>query len=262
MINDRAFRVIQVSDCHLGKHGDFVLAGINTKDSFQWVLDTIKQTESPDLLVATGDLAGDHEPEAYEQFNLMMDATGLPMAWLPGNHDDFVAMQPLLKTPFARTLDMGDWLGIFLNSAVPGQVGGALAHSELATLGALLKQYPDRHTALFLHHPPVAINSAWLDEHRVSNHFDFAAVLQQHPQVKGIFAGHVHQAVNTTWYGCTVHTAPSTCFQFEHNRDSFALSNEPPGYRWINFNADGSITSGVSFVQGYKQTVDRQCVGY
>ena len=256
-------RILQVSDSHLGGSRDFRLAGINTYQSFGQVLKALPDLDiAPDLVAVTGDIAGEGEEVAYHLFNEVMAEQPWSFAWLPGNHDDFSLMRQVLHQPFRRVVELGNWVAIFLVSAQPGEVSGQLADTELAELTDLLHRYRDQHVLLFMHHMPVEISCRWLDKHRVANHRQLAEVVADFPQVKALFAGHVHQAFSASWQGIGVHSAPSTCFQFAPGSDGFALSEQPPGYRWIDLYADGHLKTGEGFVVGVKQQVDHRCGGY
>ncbi|WP_461482107.1 phosphodiesterase [Porticoccus sp.] len=261
-LDDGVVRVIQLSDCHLGADDRFTLAGINTSQSFRRVLARLEnQLPACDLVAVTGDVAADGERAAYELFERAMPE-GTPFAWLPGNHDNFSLMQGVMRQPFRRLVALNGWVLIFLVSAVPGRVGGQLADGELAELAQLLENCRDRHVALFVHHPPAEINCHWLDQQRIANHRALAELLAGFDQVRALFSGHVHQGNATRWAGIPVYSAPSTCFQFAPGSDEFDLCEQPPGYRWIHLRADGAIDTGVEFVGGDAQQVDRHCIGY
>lgn len=256
-------RILQLSDSHLGASRDFRLAGINTYQSLGQVLKGLPdQDVVPDLVAVTGDIAGDGDEPAYHLFNEVMAEQPWPFAWLPGNHDDFPLMRKVIRQPFKRVVELGNWVAIFLVSAQPGEVAGQLADTELAELSELLHRYRNQYVLLFMHHLPVEISCQWLDKHRVANHHQLAELVAGFPAVRALFAGHVHQTSSTSWQGIGVHSAPSTCFQFAPGSDTFELSEQPPGYRWIDLYADGHLKTGERFVAGVEQRVDHRCSGY
>jgi Icc protein len=55
--------------------------------------------------------------------------------------------------------------------------------------------------------------------------------------------GHVHQQYEGEHEGIRIIGTPSTCRQFKPGSDDFALDDEPPAYRRITLNSDGSINS-------------------
>lgn len=256
-------RILQLSDSHLGASREFSLAGINTYQSLSQVLKALPDLGvHPDLVAVTGDIAGDGDEAAYHLFNEVMAAQPWSFAWLPGNHDDFPLMRKVLRQPFRRVVELGNWVAIFLVSAQADEVGGHLSETELAELADLLHRYRDQYVLLFMHHMPVEISCRWLDKHRVGNHGQLAELVAGCSGVRALFAGHVHQAFSISWQGMGVHSAPSTCFQFAPGSDGFELSEQPPGYRWIDLYSDGRLKTGEGFVAGVEQQVDHRCSGY
>ena len=86
-------RLTQITDLHLGPDSDAMLGGVRTLESFQSVLQAVDQNgRGTDLLLLTGDLAGDCEPQAYQLLNRTLGEYNKQAIWLPGNHDDVDVM--------------------------------------------------------------------------------------------------------------------------------------------------------------------------
>jgi Icc protein len=49
-------------------------------------------------------------------------------------------------------------------------------------------------------------------------------------------------------------STPSTCAQFLPGNEFFALDDRPPGMRWLELYADGSIETEVAWVPGVRST--------
>lgn len=260
--NGGVVRLVQLTDCHLGSDQSFSLGGVNTYRSFSRVLAEATTKRSPSLAVISGDIACEGEEASYRLFSETMKSSSLAYTWLPGNHDNFQLMKKIIPQPFVRSVVQDNWAIISLVSAIPGSVSGELAATELQQLGELLQQYQDQFVLLFVHHPPVDIHCKWLDEQRISNSNQLAEVLAQYNNVKAIFTGHVHQESMRAWCDVPVYTTPSTCFQFTGGSDIFDISDQPPGYRWIDLSPDGHIDTGVEYLAADDQKVDRSCTGY
>ena len=84
-----------------------------------------------------------------------------------------------------------------------------------------------------------------MDTMQIENAEDLFAVLQHHPNVRGIVCGHVHQVIEAEYRGIPIFGTPSTCFQFMPGQAQFGLDPVPPGYRWLALHADGRIRSQV-----------------
>lgn len=259
-----AVRLIQLSDPHLGAHGDYRLAGVRTADTFNGVLQDILKDSAQqpiDGLVVSGDISARGDEGSYQLFEKCMAKAPFPFYWLPGNHDDIEVMQSALTTPFQFEVTVGNWLLLMLSSNQSGQVGGAVSEPELlrACTAALKHDGP---VAVFVHHPPVPVGCAWIDEQRIDNGDALLERLAACGNVKALFTGHVHQAYQANVHDIAIYTTPSTCFQFAANSDNFAIGEDAPGYRWIDLHADGSVQTGVVHVASLAQSLDRNCIGY
>ena len=107
--NARTTRLVQMSDCHLGRDKAFTMVGINTYDSFSRVLAEIQAyaQPTPSLVAVTGDISCEGDDQAYQLFSQSMACSQLPYAWLPGNHDDFSLMAKVIAKPFAKVVELG-----------------------------------------------------------------------------------------------------------------------------------------------------------
>lgn len=257
-------RIIQITDLHLGPTADFRLAGVCTLDSFREVLAWVKRETFPlHMVMVTGDIAAEGVAQAYQLFTEHMQATTLPYAWLPGNHDDFQVMQESVSSaPYWPLLEVAGWNLISLNSAEVGKVAGRLDREELGFLETVLQRNPDTPTVIFMHHPPWPVEAAWLDRHRVADAGELASILADATNVKAIFTGHVHQDFTGQWAGIPVYCTPSTCFQFARKTENFQLSTEPPAYRWIDLCSNGSLQTEIVQVTDTRQQVDIKSTGY
>jgi len=257
-------RIIQITDCHLGPQIDYRLAGVRTLGSFEEVLARLgRQPQAPDLVMVSGDIAAHGSRDAYRHFSQRMVAAKLNYSWLPGNHDDFALMADIPAVPaYTPLLARGDWRIISLNTAVPHRVGGRLADAELEFLALALAEQANHPVVLFMHHPPMDVGCRWLDRQQVANGEALAAILRSSTNVKAIFTGHVHQQASLEFAGIPLYCTPSTCFQFAALQEDFALADLPPGYRWINLYDNGTIETGVVFIEDTEEKVDAGVKGY
>ena len=257
-------RLIQLTDSHIGEEREHRLAGVPTYDTFRQVLaDIAARADLPEMLMVTGDVAAFGKHKAYQLFAEQIRFVEIPYAWLPGNHDDFEVMQSSISSaPYWPLLEFGNWRVFSLNTAVRGQVGGTLGEEELDFLAGTLSREAEQPVVIFMHHPPVAVGCEWLDRQRVSNADELERIIRGANNVRAIFCGHVHQATETAWAGTTVYTTPSTCFQFAAHSANFAMSDDRPGYRWINLHADGHLATGVKVLEIEDHVVDHTVSEY
>lgn len=258
-------RVVQVTDTHLEERRGGTLLGMDTDASLAHVLDLVREAPvRPDLLLATGDLANHGAEAAYVRVRESFDALGVPWFWLPGNHDAGPLMHGVIGRgrPMIRSICAGSWQIVMLDSTVAGQVGGSLGAAELALLDRLLGAEPARHALVCLHHQPVAIGCAWLDEQMVADADALFAVLARHPQARALLWGHVHQEFSAERAGLRLLGSPSSCIQFAPCSEGFRLDEQAPGLRWLELHPDGRLETRVERVSGVELGYDRHSAGY
>ncbi|WP_188152445.1 3',5'-cyclic-AMP phosphodiesterase [Teredinibacter waterburyi] len=260
----RPFRLLQITDCHLGSQPGEKLLGLDTDQSLYDVLQLLQANEAPDMILATGDISNDGGVASYERFIHIIERyfPNTPLAWLPGNHDEPMNMDQVARLPIEAHCVRGGWNMIFLDSRIPMEEGGDLPPNELERLDKQLAAYPRLPAMVFLHHQPVPVGSAWLDGYVVRNHEDFFSVIDRHPNVKAICWGHVHQYHNSQRNGVELLATPSTCIQFLPHSDKFAVDTAMPGYRRFELHANGHFATQVSRVRQKVYKIDFASSGY
>lgn len=243
-------KLTQITDLHLGPTPDFKCRNIATFKTLQSVLAAINNdARGDDRLLLTGDIASDGQPEAYRQLDRLLSSKKKCVLWLPGNHDHMAIMQKnLTHFPFTPVYDHGDWAIIMLDSSLPNHPGGKISIAEMQRLEQHLTDKADKNILVAMHHSPVAVESLWVDQHRIANHHQLFQLLASHGKVRAVINGHIHQQHEFDWNGIPVYSAPSTCFQFKPKSTDFALDDQPPAYRWIDLHADGKLETGVKFL--------------
>jgi len=159
-------------------------------------------------------------------------------------------------------LTPGGWLIVLLDSTILREVGGTLSQPTLDGLDALLQAHAERHTLVCLHHQPVPVGCDWMDRLGLNNGPDLLAVVERHPQVRGILWGHVHQTFEQQRGSIRLISTPSTCVQFKPNCVDFAIDPIPPGYRWLHLHGDGRIETGVERLKKVPEGLDLNSIGY
>jgi 3',5'-cyclic-AMP phosphodiesterase len=161
-----------------------------------------------DAVVIKGDIADRGLPE---QFGWARDAfakIAAPHHAFLGNHDYYgrhagageVDGYALLgQAPAPRTVDLGGWRLVLLETAIPGDHHGVFDGERLAWLASALEETraSGTPTLLCMHHQPVP------PEHRDAypnsigilpeHSLPFFDLIGAHPQVKGVLIGHTHR---------------------------------------------------------------------
>jgi Icc protein len=243
-----SIRIVQVTDAHLYRDSDGVLAGVPTWKTFRAVLRQIERQHGDfDYLILTGDLAQDEELETYLMLREELGDWLERCRIIPGNHDDPANLRKAFPDLFSQdggpltfALSTGDWKIIGLDSHLPGETKGRVGANQLQWLRDELKMEPSTPTLLFVHHPPVAINVDWLDEIGLDGASGLVNLIAASPQIKVICAGHVHQEFTGQIGSAAMYTTPSTCVQFGA-RSEKSFDTRAAGYRTFRLD-DGCHT--------------------
>jgi len=247
-------RLLHFTDLHLAADEAAVLRGIQPLASLRQTLaqamaHTRAHAWAPDAIVVTGDVVHD-DPRGYELFRREFANLGVPVCCIPGNHDDAGALsRHLTQPPFIThgTLDLRGWRLVLLDTSVPGEDGGHLAPAQLQLLDRALATSTTP-VLVCLHHHPVPMSSDWLDRIGLGNAAAFWSILDAHRCVRGVLWGHVHQSFDGLRRGVRLLATPSTCAQFLPHAHEFAIDSQPPAFRTLELQPDGSLITDLYWV--------------
>lgn len=241
--------IAQLTDTHLFADDDGIMMGMKTAESLQAVIEKVAELpRRPDVLLLTGDLSQDETAASYERLRQAIAPLNIPTYSIPGNHDVRAVMQPILQggtLHTERSLQIGGWNVVLLDSVVEGQTAGEITDAELAFLADQLAAFPTHPALVALHHPPCLIESPWMDDITLQQAERLYAVLDRFPQVKVVIFGHVHQAFEGDRQGVQYLGAPSACVQFKPKTDAFTLDETHPGFRLIELFPNGQFKTEI-----------------
>ena len=262
----QVIRLIQLSDMHIFGDENSKLLGVNTRESFQAILNLVKQEyDKIDAFILSGDLSQDGSAIAYQHIAEVLNPFATPIYWVPGNHDDANVMSQVYPLHLVRNekhILFNQWQIILLNSQKPGAVEGYLDDEQLDYLQQCLQNYPKHRALIFFHHHPLSVGCDWLEPIGLTNAKDFWSIIEKYSQVKSVFFGHVHQLFEAQVKNIPCFSIPSTCFQFKPKQEKFALEKIPPGLRKINLYVDGRLTTEVKRAAHYIGDFDEKAQGY
>ena len=264
MNKSKPIEVVQLSDPHFYADKAGGLYGLNSRDAFNDVVAGVIKNPV-DLSLLTGDLVHDETEAGYALLKESLSMLECPVYCLPGNHDNAEFMAKAFnQTAFscAKIIEQGNWLVVMLSSQVPGEVGGCLSDDEIVFFNDVLSKNKDKHTLVCLHHHPVVIGSKWLDQIGLVNSDQFFGIIADHPQVKAVLWGHVHQEFDEVRAGVRLLSCPSTCVQFKPKQSKFKLDSLAQGYRWLKLYKDGFLETGVKRLEAIPGTIDFSAKGY
>ena len=245
-------RILHLTDPHLFASADGTLRGVVTWDSLMRVLRHHRASGWPaDVVVVTGDVVQDDSAAAYDRFRHALITLDLPVLCVPGNHDVDVLMRAVCADPpfeYCAFREFGNWLLAGIDSCLAGVANGAVAESEFERLHETIEDSAAEHVLVYLHHPPVTLHSAWLDQVGLMNRADCLREFARTGRVRTVIFGHAHQAYDGTHNGMHMLGTPSTCQQFRPRSDTFAVDDRPPACRRIELHSDGSHTTELMWI--------------
>ena len=246
-------RVLHLTDPHLFADRKGSLRGAVTYDTLQAVLAHYRASGfAADLVALTGDIVQDDSAGAYGHCRELLLSLGLPVYCVPGNHDVRHLMRDLLPQPpftYCGALETGNWLIVGIDSCIEGSAGGMIAESELQRMEDTIAASGAAHVMICLHHPPVEMQSKWLDSVGLGNGSEFITRAAASGRVRIAIFGHVHQHYDALHDGVRLIATPSTCRQFLPRADEFAVDERPPAYRCIELHPDGSVDAELVWVE-------------
>jgi 3',5'-cyclic-AMP phosphodiesterase len=247
----KPFLLVQLSDPHIGAtwaDGDSVAGLTAAVESVRRLPDDL------DAVLMSGDLAENAADGEYELVRELLAQLGVPVYALPGNHDHRDTLRRhfdlpgAVGTPVQYSVNLGPLRLVALDSTSPGEDRGELDADRLGWLDAELARAPDRLTLLALHHPPASTGIAAWDEIGLpaADRRALGDVLERHPQVRRIAAGHVHRTMTAELAGRAVLAVPSTYIQtrLSFNSHEIETAAEPPGFA-VHALLDGELASHV-----------------
>lgn len=245
-------RVVQLTDTHVHADPGARYEGLDTHASLRaCVRQVLADGGQPDAVLLTGDLVEEPVAAAYRRLAEALAPLRGPLWCIPGNHDDPQVMAGALSDGRFRTealAFLGPWRLLLLSSWVAGQAGGRLGAGTLAFVERTLAQAPVCPTLVAVHHPPLALGSAWMDAMGLADGAELLGRATAARGVRAVLFGHAHQQFETEREGVRVLGAPSTGVQFRPGAGEYAPTGEPPGYRWLRLWPDGAWETGVERV--------------
>ena len=247
----KPFLLVQLSDPHIGATWGDGDPGAGLRS----VVDSVRRLpDRPDAVLVSGDLADNAAAGEYEIVRELVGQLGAPVYVLPGNHDDRDALRRhfdlpgAMGTPVQYAVDLGPLRLVVLDSTRPGEVRGELDADRLSWLDAALAGAPDRATLVALHHPPVSSGVPAWDALGLppADRGALGEVLQRHPQVRRVAAGHIHRTMTADLFGRPVLAVPSTYVQarLSFNSEEIEISADPRGFA-VHALLDGELASHV-----------------
>ena len=241
---------VHISDTHIGPTADYALYGVQTLPPLERVVERINALPvKPDFVIHTGDVAAQPDPDAYRLTAGVLGRLSAPVYCVTGNHDRsrdlraFLPMGPRVdlvegEDALAYRFDAQGHRMVALDGRGPDSIDphGLLPEAQLEALRREVEQ-GDLPLTVFIHFPPVALGSPWLDRDMLLlNGEDLHRVLvSARDRLRGVFFGHVHRGMQVVRDGVPYASVGSTFCQFTAWPGDEKPGLEPDGLPRFNF---------------------------
>jgi Icc protein len=208
-------RILHLSDTHLDRTDSPNADGVNARQSLRQMLGDLEAVQDIDVIVISGDIAGDRSTEAYQAARELIGefarSRNVPMIYSIGNEDERPAFGEVLGSGHldatgrdradgvvlspdderAAVSHAGGYRFVTLDSLVPGKAYGRIGKTQLDWLREVLSESSPRGTVLAFHHPPIALDVEIQQALCLQNPSDLAEAIRD-TDVQLILCGHFH----------------------------------------------------------------------
>ncbi len=246
---------VHVTDSHLLNHAEEVFHQLNTKESLEKVLaSSLARYPCIDFFLFTGDISQTGTVESYILFKSLIRVYDRPVYCVPGNHDTPELLQRIIPdSPDSsiNIIELGKFTLVLINSwAGAEEHHGIVNQSCLQQLERHLKSSADRFNIIAIHHPPVLINSKWLDELGLQNQDELLRIINKYSRDTLLLCGHVHQEVDQQFDNLRLLATPSTCHQYKAKSEAMCRIDVPlPAYRYVRLSIKNGIDTKVHYIK-------------
>lgn len=249
-------KILVMTDIHI-RANQRTIIGLDPVVQFQDALSHAAE-HHPDAehLILMGDLTHSGDPAEFDQLKDAVAGYPIPITYMLGNHDrrdTFAAAFPDAKmTPsnhLQTRIDLGNDVLLCLDTLdgppyPKHHHSGIFCTDRLQWLNEQLFDCADRRVSLFLHHPPMNVGFPGMDSIKLKNGDDLFSITQKHPEIRHLFAGHIHRTISGHTNGIGFTVFKSTCHQMPMDlsgKDPSASVAEPAAYGIVLFDHDSII---------------------
>ena len=226
-MNPESISFLHISDTHLGNSKDFTVYGLNTYQITAGLIDLIKDFDAPvDFVVHTGDILNYPDNPCADLARKLFSNLSKPLFLINGNHDS-ADLTSMLQTGNTTKIGSSHNSSYFLSGGhaflfvdAQGKPGieskGTFTEDHHEDISNFLNNFCDFTISVFVHFPPVPLNSPWVDNEMLlengSRFHDLLALYSN--RISGVFFGHLHHRVSIVQDSILYSGAPSPFCSF------------------------------------------------
>ncbi|MFQ5780787.1 MAG: metallophosphoesterase [Nitrospiria bacterium] len=250
MKETETIRFVHISDTHIGPIPEFSLYGVRTFQALERLIHAINQIPTrPDFIIHTGDVSASPDSDAYRLASRLFNQFTCPVYFIAGNHDSAREIRRYLhmgpkedltdeKDRLAYQLEIGGHRIIMLDTCQPDEDDprGVLPEPQLEILRGEV-QAGERPLTLFVHFPPIRLDSLWLDQEMllVNGEALHQTLLPAAGRLRGVFFGHIHRGIQVLKNGILYSGVGSTFCQFTAWPHDAKAGYEPDSPAYFNY---------------------------
>ncbi|NNC67319.1 MAG: hypothetical protein HKN83_04720 [Gammaproteobacteria bacterium] len=248
---------VHITDTHLLNLTEDTVHGLNTYKTLESIFSHIQENyDNIDFLLITGDVSQTGDEPSYKVLKSLLKQLKFPIYCVPGNHDSPGFLQQIIPNcpnDSVNVIQFGKFSLVLLDSCVENNHHGVISQHCLHQLENYLRHNKNKFNILAIHHPPVLINSKWLDDLSLLNKTEFLTLIEKYSQDTIVLFGHIHQEFYQRIGNLHLLSTPSTCYQFTSNTLIMQCTHTPPpAYRYIRLhyanNHENTIHTAVHFI--------------
>ncbi len=254
--------IAQITDLHIGARGETFFGGYEPAGAVAGVVARLNALDPrPDLVLLTGDVTENPTPAAYAEARGLLAPLELPMAAIPGNHDNRDLFREVMLALGARVGD-GRFLQLDFHAGPLRLIGldtvedalapgGRLCEERLQWAAARLDEEPERPTVIAMHHPPFATGIGGMDRIGCANGDALAAIVAGRRNIRRVLCGHVHRAVTADWAGTTATICPAVAWELRldlHDDAAPVHQRQTPAFQLHRAAPDGHLLTHTVFM--------------
>jgi len=256
---------VQISDSHIGPTADYSRDGHYSLPCAQRVVEIINALPvRPDFVIHTGDIVTNPHPASYWRAAETFARLKMPIYYVNGNHDRAADIRQYFSlgrgVSFGRnparlsyTFEVKGWRFLVLDARGPDEIDpqGRLDDSDLELLAEETRPEGPP-LVVFVHFPVWPLNSPWMDANMLIQNGEamHRLLLPARERLRGVFHGHVHQAMQTIRDGILYVSAASVFSQFAAWPENEVIRYDPehdPGYNFVHLLAEQTIVHQHTF---------------
>ncbi len=241
-------RFAHISDSHIGPTVDDHLYGAATHTRLIRLVNELnRHADDLDFVIHTGDVVRNPDPNSFQLAAETLSALRCPCYVVNGNHDSAEGLRSSFPMSNVEALIDDETFSyhfsvraerfVVLDAHGPDEIdpAGLISDAQLAAFRTLADR-TDELLTVFIHFPPIPLDSKWLDEAMlIQNGDELHAILRAFAsRLRGVFFGHVHRGIQSTIDGVLYCSAASTFSQFETWPKQRRVIADNPGQIFFN----------------------------